>query len=103
KSMRRLPIRNSPTAKSNTPPMTNAPTAATLFTVCLRLPGVRRRQEGPHQFLIAPLELRHRPLGDDPPVVEHQQPVADATRAGNVVGDDDQGGAAALLQIQEQL
>ena len=49
-----------------------------------------------------PLQIRGRALGDDTAFVQHQQAIAELTRARNVVRDHDQRGAAALLEIEQQ-
>ena len=65
------------------------------------------RMRGPHecanQLVVALLQLRGGAAGDDPPVVQHDELVAEPLGAGDVVRDDDERRAAVLLQAEQQL
>src|SRR5688572_23992290 len=85
-SIRRLPMRKSPTANTRSPVITNAPTMTDRLPVmtCVRpapSSGVLRGHERPHQFVVALIQLRRRAAGDDPPLVEHHQLVPEPAGA----------------------
>src|SRR5215210_5319580 len=104
--MRRSPMRNSPTAKSRTPPSTNAPTTASFFfdtRNSANLSRVFRSHEGTDQLVVAPLELRRCTARDDPALVQHQQLIANVPRTWNVVRHHDQRGSALPLQTGKQI
>src|SRR5262249_10953379 len=99
--IRRLPMRNRPTANRMTPPITNAPTAASRFTGFSS--RVLRRHERPDQRVLVPIEIFDRPPRDDASLVQHDDLVAEAPRARNVVGHDQNRRARFALQPEQQL
>src|SRR5262245_3735057 len=88
-TIRRFPIRKIPTAKSRIPPITNAPTAASRLTCSSRL---LRSHECAHQWVLVLIQILDRATRRDTPVVQHDELVRQAARAGHVVRHDNDGG-----------